>query len=608
MSNRTRVTEIVFRGGLNLETPILELQPGEATLLHNYEVNSLGRYARIQGYERFDGRPSPSQTLTYGYKFDSGSKAFLVGQTVVGGTSGATGVVCGVQTESGDITQGNLVGYVVLFDTVGEFLPNENLTVSGIKCAVCKSPAMKGYGRTPDIALDYWVVGRERKRKRIGKVPGSGSVLGVVMYKGVVYAFRNDATGTQAHMYQSSTSGWQKVTTPTLAPNGRYEFRIANFSGSADSLELVGVDGKNKLFRFDGTNFTQITTGLSDDTPEHLEISPSQILFISKGSSLLYSKASDPTKWVAPDGGEIAVSDRIVGIDVQAGGAMGVFGRNKSYILYGRTDLTWELTEISSTTGAIEHSIRTIGDSIYLDDRGLTRLNRVQSFGNFDMATISQKIGPHLANFVNRVVDSFVIKTKNQYRLCFNDGTGVIVTFSGSQVSGFTTFDYNRPVRCSYSGEDTTGKEIVFFGSDDGYIYQAEKGTSFDGEPYASSLRPAFYGFGSTENKKRFVKAVVEIVTPSFCDMTAVPDFDYSDPNVPPHEPINFRATGGGGYFDQALWDDVNWSASYIFTTDLYISGRARNLSVLFVSESDRQPPHTLNSLLVHWIPKSRRR
>lgn len=39
-------------------------------------------------------------------------------------------------------------------------------------------------------------------------VPGSGSILGVWVYNGVTYAFRNAADGLTAKMYKSSVSGW----------------------------------------------------------------------------------------------------------------------------------------------------------------------------------------------------------------------------------------------------------------------------------------------------------------------------------------------------------------------------------------------------------------
>ena len=74
MPSATQMPTILFRGGLNLGASVFEMQAGEATQLFNYEVNTLGRYQRILGYERFDGRPSPSAVVPselQGFPFDN---------------------------------------------------------------------------------------------------------------------------------------------------------------------------------------------------------------------------------------------------------------------------------------------------------------------------------------------------------------------------------------------------------------------------------------------------------------------------------------------------------------------------------------------------------
>lgn len=54
---------IELTGGLDLETPGLSVQPGRMLSCKNYEIDTLGGYSRIEGYERYDGQPSPSAPL-----------------------------------------------------------------------------------------------------------------------------------------------------------------------------------------------------------------------------------------------------------------------------------------------------------------------------------------------------------------------------------------------------------------------------------------------------------------------------------------------------------------------------------------------------------------
>jgi|GEM_PF-1833235 len=536
MSSRTKVSKVILKGGLNLAASVLELDPGECTQLLNYEVNTLGRYQRIMGYERFDGKPAPS----------------------------------GVRPQ-------DLVGFPFADDAT--------------ELAAVESE-------------------QEVRRSLILPVPGSGPILGGFYFSGSVYVFRNNADGSEARLYKSSADGWQPVATPVLLPGGNYKTITTNFTGSAGSREVLGVDGVNKAWRFNGVTFTQITGPISPDAPTHLEVLPSQVLLLGyRKGSLVFTGVGEPTKFQAVDGGgEIGVADEITGLAVQPDNSCAVFCRNRTYVLYGKSKEDFNLTTLSLTTGAIPNSIQGINDSVYLDDRGMTRLNRVQQFGNFDMATISQKIEPLIHRYRNSVTASFVVKAKNQYRLCFSDSTGIIVTFFGAEVSGFSTFSYGKVVRCAFSAEDDSGKEVVFFGSDDGYLYQAESSFGFDGEEYASTMRPAFNNLGSPDQQKRFHKAVMEVDAVADTALIINPDFDYSDPNVPAANSISITAKGGGGYWDAAAWNEFTWSSASTFTADLYLDGVARNICLVVNSRSKRTPPHILNSFLIHASPRGRRR
>ena len=51
----------------------------------------------------------------------------------------------------------------------------------------------------------------EDQRSNITIVPGEGSVLGVAVFNGDVYAFRNKSGGLSAGMYKSTSTGWTEV-------------------------------------------------------------------------------------------------------------------------------------------------------------------------------------------------------------------------------------------------------------------------------------------------------------------------------------------------------------------------------------------------------------
>lgn len=196
-------------GGLNIvETP-MQLAPGELLGVLNYEPKTLGGYQRLQGYERFDGHPAPSQAQYYIVNFTAGSPAFypVVGATVTGVTSGATGVAL-VATVPGL----NNTGYAVIGQlSATPFTVNEQLKVGATPFGMMAGLPQGGAAPTDALDSAYQLAAQQVARALIAAVPGAGPVRGVVMYKGTCYAFRNNANQTAVVMYKSTPAGWVAI-------------------------------------------------------------------------------------------------------------------------------------------------------------------------------------------------------------------------------------------------------------------------------------------------------------------------------------------------------------------------------------------------------------
>jgi hypothetical protein len=68
------------------------------------------------------------------------------------------------------------------------------------------------------------------------------------------------------------------------------------------------------------------------------------------------------------------------------------------------------------------------------------------------------------------------------------------VTQTGAATTGHDFSQFTYPINISYawSGEDASGRDIVLLGDEDGYVYVANTGSSFDGEPIQAYIRTAF--------------------------------------------------------------------------------------------------------------------
>lgn len=124
MTQETKV--IPLGGGLDLVSPPLKVAPGRLKTSGNYEP-VLDGYRRINGIERFDGHPKPSEASYWVLDFTAGDSEPLVDHLVIGVTSGATAEMLAVAVESGSWAGNDAAGYLVLTNVSGEFEDGESI-------------------------------------------------------------------------------------------------------------------------------------------------------------------------------------------------------------------------------------------------------------------------------------------------------------------------------------------------------------------------------------------------------------------------------------------------------------------------------------------------
>lgn len=187
-------------GGLDTVTPALSVPAGRALAMVNYEPWYQGGYRRIPGYERFDGRPKPSDATFTGFEVSTVAGLNLRDVITDDGT-GATGVLVGIWDDDG--TYGS--DSIAVTKVVGTFT-NGNACNTGA-FTIDSAPTV---GTAPSIALkETWLLEAEDDyRDDIAVVPGSGPVRGAWQRLGDQYAIRDNAGATAGVLHVASTSGW----------------------------------------------------------------------------------------------------------------------------------------------------------------------------------------------------------------------------------------------------------------------------------------------------------------------------------------------------------------------------------------------------------------
>jgi hypothetical protein len=245
---------VALGGGLDQSSSALSIKPGRVSQGLNWEERRGKQgYSTTPGYERFDGRSSPSRANYLILDFDAGTAAFAQGDAVSNAGGTATATVVSYEVTSGSIGGGDAAGTLILCSASGEWADNDEIRVGGVQRATANGASRQGSigHEGHEAAL---TATRTYLRGLIQAVSGSGSILGVAVFGGVLYAVRNVADGTSATLWKATTGGWVSVATG-LHPGGAWKFWVANFTGDPTRRYLFGVNGRSRMIRVasDGT-------------------------------------------------------------------------------------------------------------------------------------------------------------------------------------------------------------------------------------------------------------------------------------------------------------------------------------------------------------------
>lgn len=664
-----------FDGGLDLETPPLRVPPGTARQSQNFECSVNGGYSTVAGYERYDGRPKPSDA-TYSILNAVITGSYAIGDTLTGGTSAATGVIIAADSD-----------YFVLTKVTGTFQDGEDLEVSAVAIATADGTQIEGNASSALLDAQYLNLAADEYRSDIAAIPGSGPVRGIVSFGGVRYGFRDNVGATACVMHKSTSGGWSAValgrelaftsggstvinegdtitgaisgatavitrvalesgswsggtaagrlifasqtgnfvaedlnvgaslnvatiagnsSAITLLPGGRFEFVAHNFGNSANAKRLYGVDGVNRGFEFDGTVFVPIRTGYSADSPDHVYVHKKH-LFYSFGGSVQHSSTGTPYMWTIVSGAaEIAPGDDVTGFvglmgSQDGGGALVIFMRNATAVLYGSSTADWNLVTYSDEAGAKEWTAQRVGAPVLmLDDRGVSTLQATSSFGNFSNATLTQRIQRWINTRRSLVNASCVVRDKNQYRLFFTDRYALYVTMNGNKVKGLMPVLLGHAVECIWSGEGSDGAEEIYFGASNGMVYQMEKGTSFDGDDIEFFIDVAFFHGGSPRTNKRYRHMSFEVTGVGYAGFNASYQLGYNTVNRGQPAGQSVTVELSSSEWDVFTWDAFFWDGQSLTPTELKMDGTAENVSLRLYGLSDYYTPVTFSGAILH--------
>lgn len=487
--------------------------------------------------------------------FNTGSKEINEGDTIVGASSGKTAVVTSVRISSGTIAGGDAAGYISIKNNSGTWTASEAININGVQHA-----AVNGSSQPSNVTV---------------------------------------ATADGTQYSQSITAG------------GKYEFVTYNFRGETTGITMYGVNTVDNGFSYDGTTFIKHKTGMDTDTPEHVAAHQSHLFYSYANGSIQHSSIAYPNQWsVITGAAELDVGDSVSGFSTEVNNVMSVFTRNNAFMLYGSSSADWDLRQFHAGAGAIPYTLQKMDQTFFLDDRGLTSLFTVQYFGDFQSAVASDKIDPYIQSKKENTVGSIKVRGKNQYRIFFNDKTGLEMTFINKKNQGIMPFTLKDQVECLASVEDSAGFEVLYGGFDDGYVRRLDSGNNFDGESVDSFIRTAYYHYDSPGKRKRFRELNLEVNADTSTTLTVTPDYDFGGTFTPPSSPVssNYSVSVTADQWSEADISNSSTGVTVVASERVKINGIGTNMGLIIANSSTYDKPITLQGAYVDYSSRGIRR
>lgn len=495
------------------------------------------------------GEPSLFHTLSFtnGQHF---AGTFDVGDTITGGTSGATGIIMSIVRQSGAF-DGSATGYFVLAAIGGTFQAAETITVSGAS-ATCS-------GAQSAIALPPG----GRYRYVVENVRATVDLRRLYFVNGVGYAHEAK--------FISSTL----VVTP---------IRVPGLTEAQDKPTHVAVY-QNHMF-----------LGYANGVIRHSSI----------GEPLEFMGTTGA--------GEFGFGDEITGMTISSGVLVVFGRRKIGYITgtsaadFRMVPVSSETGASPDSVQMVDTPYYFDGQMI----RRLTSTEALGGWKMGAIAPEVAEVWRGQVAAGARVVCSYRVQKRNQYVFALSSGVFAVVYLGRKRAEvGFLQGLYFTPTCAAEIDhtEELFTEDVVLCGGDDGHVYLMDVGRSFDGESNDAYFLMSPVSIGGVRRNHRWHKAKISIVpegltTAEPITLSVAGFYSFAGNETPYRLAEMFR--------DQAespagLPGNLAGIAAYLAGNEATVDldGFGHNIALLFVEgDWEGTPPYTIDSITFYTTPR----
>lgn len=645
-----------FKGGLISNLSPLQHginAPGSARLLKNFEPSIDGGYKRIEGFAKYDSATVPP----YGFPKVHGS-----------GQTGTTLVIANIFVTPQVNDTFTIAGVAGTYSVNSVSYDNANKRATlNLNTSLATSPAdLAAITFSASTGLIKGVAAWEGnvialRNNSLYKSTGSGWTKINVPSYGTVLVNGAGQTGSSLAVDgltdnpkvgdTFTISGVQKVytvlTTATVtsggatlsispalasspADNAAVTWLTSNYSDSeklrtskyriSTASKIVGVDGVNYPFIYDGTTYTVL-----DATTDLLGVSFAAFhknhLVFAKGDKIIFSSPYTDTDFTAANGsGIISIGGTITGIIVFRE-ALIIFTEKSISQITGNTSADFVLQTITRNVGCVaSDTIQEIGgDVIFLGSEGLRLLGATDRTNDFNLGVVSKVIQQEATDliFSSSSFSSVVIKQKSQYRIF---GYSDAITPSGAKGILGTQMTADNTANIAWGetsgiksyvadGDYRNQTETIVFAHTDGYVYRMESGSSFDGANIVASFATPYVPINDPRVRKTFYKLFLYTDPLGSVTTSVNLKLDFDDRGSIQPETITLsNNTGSVGFYgtSTAKYGTTVYGDRLKRLFQTQVVGSAFSVSLQFVSNST-DPAFSLDAATLEYSTHDRR-
>ena len=396
----------------------------------------------------------------------------------------------------------------------------------------------------------------------------------------------------------------------------RTRFAKYNYNGTQ---KIAIVDGINAPATYDTSTFTALNDAPADVKGAAFICNFKNALFFGKGTILNFTAPYTDSDFSAANGaGSINVGSPITGLEVFRDQLI-IFTEVSIQRLVGNTIADFTLQPVTNDLGCIESdTIQEVGgDIMFLAPDGLRLLSATDRIGDFGLGVVSKNIQDDLVTFIstNTNFTSCVVREKSQYRIFgYNNNItqenaqGILATQFAEQGGVNMQYAETRGIRAFVADSNYhLNSEIILFSNNDGYLYQMESGSDFDGTAITISFATPFIPIEDPRVRKTFYKIFLYTDPQGSVafDLSLKLDFDEAGTVQP--APISIQNVQGVvGFFGTGVFGTTTYGAKLIKLFESQVVGSGFAVSFLFDSAT-QAPPFSLDALTVEYATNARR-